>query len=94
MAMKRGTIGFAVRLDSQVCERAYRNAAAKLSIDDKDLLDDVNGRLDLIEKLFPDPVLRDGRFSEALADAHKAFHDNKRLMKAVLYSIAMRRAKL
>lgn len=94
MAMKRGTIGFAVKLDPEVCAKAYVSACAKLSIDEHDDLSDVNGRLDLIEKLFPDKRLRDERYAEALSDAQRTHKSNKRLMKAVLYSIAMRRAKL
>lgn len=94
MALKRGTIGFAVKLDPQVCANAYVSACSKLSLDEHADLDDINGRLDLIEKLFPLPALRDERYGEALADAQRTHKSNKRLMKAVLYSIAMRRAKL
>lgn len=94
--MKRGTIGFAVALDPKVCADRYIEACTKLGLNEMAELDDVNSWLDMIERLYPSPALRDERMAKLLHKvmAEPVFRDNKRLARAMLYSIAMRRAKL
>jgi hypothetical protein len=94
--MKRGTIGFAVALDPEVCAKRYVEACTKLGLDEMAELDDVNGWLDMIERLYPSRQLRDERMAKLMHKvmAEPVFRDNKQLGRAFLYSVAMRRAKL
>lgn len=92
---------FTARLDLDICTRAYRAACTRLSINEREDLDDINGQLDLIEKLYPPhgsrvAQIRDEKYVEILGAAQRMYKSSSShsLMQAVVYSVAMRRAKL
>ena len=105
---RRCTLGYAVHtatLNPQICEQYTSKAVAKLSLADQELYEHIVGVLDTIEALYPintttkpTPsyvrIARDERMAKLLAQCQTNLKSRRQLMRAIIYTIAQRRAAI